>query len=105
MRSLDDASVLDRYIAIKAQISELEEELEGLKPEILNALMDEPKEVSDYRGFNFSVQRRKSYTYSPKVKELEEILKEAKAHERENGIASIKKQSAILVMKAARKEA
>lgn len=105
MRSLDDASVLDRYINIKAQIAELEEELEKLKPEILNALMDEPKEVADYKGFSFTVQRRKTYGYSPKVNELEAIIKEAKAHERENGIASIKKQSAILVMKAARKEA
>lgn len=103
MRSLDDASVLDRYIAIKAKISELEEELEELKPEILNALMDEPKELADHKGFSFSIQRRKSYAYSPKVKELEDILKEAKAHERDQGIATIEKQKAILVMKAARK--
>ena len=105
MRSLDDTSVLDRYIAIKAQISELEEELEELKPEILNALMDEPKEVANYKGFNFSLQRRKTYSYSPKVKELESVLKEAKAHERDEGIATIDKHKAILVMKADRKEA
>lgn len=104
MRSLDDAAVLDRYIAIKAQITELEEELEHLKPEILNALMDEPKELAAYKGFNFSIQRRKSYAYSPKVKELEGILKEAKAHEREQGIATIEKQKAILVLKADRKD-
>ena len=104
MRSLDDISVLDRYIRIKAQISELEEELERLKPEILNALMDEPKELTNYRGFNFSIQRRKSYTYSPKVQELESVLKDARAHERENGIATIEKQKAILIMKASKKD-
>lgn len=105
MRALNDASVLDRYIAIKAQISELEEELEQLKPEILHALMDEPKEVAGYKGFNFSIQRRKTYTYSPKVQELEDVIKEAKAHERSEGIATIEKQKAILIMKAAKKEA
>ena len=105
MRSLDDTSVLDRYIDIKAQISELEEELERLKPEILHALMDEPDELADYKGVNFSIQRRKSYSYSEKVQELEGILKEAKAHEREQGIAMIEKQKAILIMKTPKKNA
>ena len=102
MRSLDDASILDRYIAIKAQISELEEELENLKPRILYALMDEPDEVSEHKGFNFSIQRRKTYAYSDKVKELEQILKEAKTLERNQGIASIEKDKAILILRTAK---
>ena len=100
MRSLNDNSTLDRYISIKAQISELEEELSELKPEILNALMDEPKEQSSYKGFSFSIQRRKTWDYSPKVQELKDVLKEAQKHERVNGIATEKKHSAVLVMKA-----
>lgn len=102
MRSLDDVSVLDRYIAIKTKISELEEELDQLKPQILFALMDEPDELADYKGFNFSIQRRKTYGYSEKVKELEQVLKDARDHERKQGIATVEKDQAILVMKAPR---
>ena len=66
--------------------------------------MDEPEEVSEYKGFNFSIQRRKTYAYSDKVKELEQVLKDAKKHERAQGIASIEKDKAILVLKSPRPE-
>ncbi len=102
LRALENASALDRYIAIKAQISELEEELNALKPEILYALMDEPRESASYKGFDFSIQRRKTYAYSEKVKELEKVLKDAKEYERKEGIAGVEKDQAILVMRTAR---
>ena len=99
LRSLDDASILDRYIAIKARISELQEELETLKGPLLYALMDEPEEKGAYKGFEFSIQRRKSYEYSPAVQDLETELKEMKKTERANGTAEVTKDQAILVMK------
>lgn len=102
LRALDDASMLDRYIEIKAKISELQEELDALKPYLLDALMDEPEQQSAYRGFNLTIQRRKSYTYSPAVAELEKTLKAAKEHERANGLAEVVKDQAILVLKTAR---
>ena len=99
LRSLDDASMLDRYIDIKAKISELQDELEELKPYLLDALMEEPNEKSAYRGFEFSIQRRKTYDYSNSVKDLESEIKEMKASERANGTAEISKHQAILVLK------
>ena len=99
LRALDDASILDRYLEIKAQLAELEEELEALKAPLIYALMEEPKEQAHYKGFEVSLQRRKSYTYSEKVQELEDVLKEAKAHERDAGIAEVSKDQAILVVK------
>ncbi|MEM8488698.1 MAG: hypothetical protein AAF564_24340 [Bacteroidota bacterium] len=102
LRALDDASMLDRYIEIKAQISELQEELDHLKPYLLDALMDEPEQKGTYQGFNLLIQRRKSYAYSPAVEELEKTLKAAKEHERSAGLAEVVKDQAILVLKTAR---
>lgn len=99
LRALDDASTLDRYIEIKAKISELQEELETLKGPLLYALMEEPEEKSHYKGFELSLQRRKTYAYSDKVQELEKVLKEAKQAERGNGLAEVVKDQAILVLK------
>ncbi|MEZ4702721.1 MAG: hypothetical protein R2834_20475 [Rhodothermales bacterium] len=100
LRALDDASILDRYLEIKARIAELEEELESLKAPLIYALMEEPRENAQYKGFELSIQRRKTYAYSEKVTELEEVLKEARAHEREAGIAEVAKDQAILVVRA-----
>ena len=102
LRALDDASLLDRYIEIKAQISALQEELEDLKGPLLYALMEEPEEKGTYRGFDLGIQRRKTYAYSEHVKELESALKDAKAAERDNGIAEITKHQAVLVLKASK---
>ena len=102
LRSLDDASMLDRYIEIKAQISELQEELEPLKGPLLYALMDEPDEKGSYMGFELSIQRRKTYEYTPSVKELERRLKEEKDKERKSGTAEVVKHQAVLVLKAAK---
>ncbi len=94
--------MLDRYIEIKAQISELQEELEQLKGPLLYALMDEPDEKGAYRGFELSIQRRKSYEYTPAVKELERTLKQEKDKERKSGAAEVVKHQAILVLKSAK---
>ena len=98
LRALDDKGILDRYIEIKQQISELEEELESLKGPLLDALMEEPETRADYHGFQFKIQFRKTYSYSDKVKELEGILKKAREHEKSAGIAEIVKDKAVLVM-------
>ena len=103
LRALDDASMLDRYIEIKAKISELQEELEELKGPLLYALMEEPEEKSEYRGFELGIQRRKSYQYTDAVQDLERTLKEAKDHERKSGAAEIVKHQAILVLKSKKK--
>ncbi len=96
--------MLDRYLEIKAQISALEEELEALKAPLLYALMDEPEDRVQHRGFDVVITRRKSYTYSDDVQNLETHLKEVKAHERSTGIAEVTKQQAILVVRPARME-
>ncbi len=99
LRALDDPSLLDRYIDVKAQIAELQEELEELKGPLLYALMEEPGETAIYSGFELCIQRRKTYEYSSKVQEIEKLLKEAKVHERNTGIAETMKHQAVLVLR------
>ena len=102
LRSLDDASVLDRYIAIKAQIAELQEELDALKAPLLYALMDEPEEKANYKGFQLEIRRQKRYSYPEQIQTMERELKEARDHARKTGLAVVEKDSAILVLRAAR---
>ncbi len=100
LRALDDASILDRYIEIKARISELQEELEELKGPLMYALMEEPEQKSYYHGYELSLQRRKTYAYSPEVRDMEESLKERKEMERNTGMAEVIKDQAILMLRA-----
>lgn len=99
MRDLENKNLLDEYLEIKAQMAQLEEDLEAKKAAIIYALMGEPKETYDHHGATFSIQRRKTYQYSDKVAELEEVLKDAKEYEKGKGIATVTKEQAVLVVK------
>lgn len=102
LRYLDDQAELDRFLELKAEKERIESELEGLKPLILSAVMEEPDGKAEHLGFELSYYRRKSYDYSEKVVEMEKQLKAAKKYEEASGIAEITKQQAILVVKRAR---
>lgn len=104
MRELEDASIMDRYIATKAKISELQEELDEMKGALLYALMEEPEEKFNHKGFEFSIQRRKQWAgYSDNVAYLTDELKALKKHEQKHGPAEMVKDSAVLILKQSKK--
>lgn len=96
IRDLDDPKMLDRYIEIKAAISELEEELEEIKPHIQYALMGEDRETYDHMGFSFRLTRRKTYKYSDEIERATKGINDAKAQERADGTAEVIKDQVIL---------
>lgn len=100
MRNLDDKAKLDRFLELKGQIAELTEEFDGLKDEVLYALMEEPEQKYQYKGFEFTVQRRKKWKYSPAVKSYTDELKALKKLEEANGTAELQSQTAFPVVKA-----
>lgn len=87
--SAEKLSKLDRFLAIKAQLDELEEELENLKPEIYDLVTDFSGGIG-YGGFEFQARERRTYTYSDGVRAAEEDLKKAKKYEEQEGLAALK---------------
>ena len=99
LRALNDNRLLDRYFEIRAQIDELEEELERVKPELLSALFDEPEQETHYAGHELTIGTRRSYEYPDEIKEMERHLKAAKDYARATGDAVCVRHSSFLVAK------
>ena len=92
----EEKNLLMRYLDLRAQLLELEEEIEKLKPAVFDILDEEAKLLHEKRipfnGFEFEVRYRTTYEYSPEVKALEEQLKALKKQEEKNGCAVVKSQ-------------
>lgn len=71
LRALEDQSVLDRYLELKAHATQIEEEMEALKPMLLSAVLDEPEGKGYHCGFALGTQNRRSCEYSERVSALE----------------------------------
>lgn len=102
LRTLDDQSILDRYLELRAEKERIEEELEGIKPEILSAVIDEPEMRGTHNGFEFTVQFRQYWDYSDHVEKLTKELKATKKYEEAHNIATVKKAIGVLYCKAAK---
>ncbi len=79
-------ALLKKYATLREKIAELETQESVLKAEILEGMGDEKKVDSDYGTFTKAF--RKSWTFSKKVKALEEKIKIQKFTEQEKGIAT-----------------
>ncbi len=92
----EEKNLLMRYLDLRAKLSELEEEIEKLKPAVFDIIDEQVKLLHEKRipfnGFEFEVQYRTTYEYSPEVKALEEQLKALKKQEEKNGRATVKSQ-------------
>ncbi len=93
----DDERAVARFLELKARIRELKEELDELKPRVTALVMDQPDEMTaTFEGAALKVYYRTYYDYSDVVDELNEQLKATKSYERAHGIATIRKQRAVL---------
>lgn len=78
-------TLLKGYEEKKIAIKELETDIEDMKESILQ-FMPEDSEVETADG-KFKVARKRSWTYSPTLTEMEVSLKEQKKDEERNGVA------------------
>ena len=100
LRALDTNEPLERYLDLKAQIEQLTEELDAIKPMITAALMDEPEQRTLFRGHEITLGMRKSYAYSEEVQAMEKALRDAKAIERMRGEAEVIRYTSFPVVTA-----
>ena len=92
---------LDRYLELKAQIAELTEELDALKPAVYDAITGEPDRRFTHRGVQFVAAVRRTYTYSPRVEALSDEMRALKQQERDDGTATLKSATGYVIVKTA----
>lgn len=96
-------NLLKKYAEIKRSKKELEEEEKLLKEQIEGAMEYEGKDREETAYGTFTLAHRTYWTYTDKVKDLEEKVKIKKVEEEEKGIAQ-PKEKAYLVFKEANNE-
>lgn len=84
-----DKETLQKYAEIKAQIKELEAQAEELKPGIVEYMLLAEAEKVELTGYgNFTLEKRRTWTFSPEVENFRVELKVAEAKEKAEGKAS-----------------
>lgn len=75
------------YAALVRQKSEIESQLEELKPRILADMAKEKLEKFQHESGTFSISKRTSYEYDEEIKGAEDMLKQSKEVAVEQGRA------------------
>lgn len=87
---------LKKYAEIKEQIKLLEEQAKVLNDAIVDEMLGSDMTKATFEFGTFTICSKKSYTYSPKIKTMEENLKIAKNKEVEQGKAKVKESKYLL---------
>ena len=89
--NLDD-NLVERYIKLEADKKEIESELNNIKLEVMNTLENNKVKYGITDKGRFSVSERKTYNFSPDLKQKEKEFKadidKCKKKEKDNGIAT-----------------
>jgi hypothetical protein len=84
-----DKENLQKYAELKAQIKELEAQVEELKPGIVEYMLLAEAEKIELTGYgNFTLEKRRTWTFSPEVESFRAELKVAEGKEKAEGKAS-----------------
>ena len=94
--------VLIRYAQIKLEMSKLEAEADMIKEEALASVLEirngqeAPVELSEFPGYKFTIQKRKTWEYSPTVKDMEARVKMIKKDEEADGTATFTEKESLV---------
>lgn len=93
----EEEPIVARFIAVKREIEALKSELKQLKPTVTDLVMEQPDDMeATFDGVKLRVYFRKTYDYSDAVDEIKAKLKATRSYERAHGIASVRKEQAVL---------
>jgi len=93
-----DTERITRYLELKKQVAAIEAQIEELKPVVLEEVRAH-KSRMQYEGYDFIVQSMTTWMFSPTIQHLQAALTEAKRNEKATGVASIKEQRDILIVR------
>ncbi len=91
-----EKTLLKKYVSIRAKREAIEKEENAIREEILLEMQKNKLEKVESSFGNFTVGSRKTWSYSPKVTNLEEKVKVAKFKEQERGIAKASETNYLL---------
>jgi len=91
-------NLIDRYVHLKSQLKEIQEELKDLKPRVLESLAESGVVVDDRIG-TVKVAKRTQWRYSDDVTRLQAMIREKKKEEREAGIAVVQEETPYVVVR------
>ena len=95
-----DKKLFEEYAAIKVQIAQLTKEAKEKEGKLRNDMLTEETDKVTTDVGTFSISTRKTYNFSPLVKEMEQSVKDTKQDEIMTGKASIKDEKTILTFRA-----
>ena len=79
---------LEEYAVLDAKIKSLTQKKDDLKIEIMEELLQSEEKTATIAFGKFTIANLKSWTYTPKVAELESLYKAQKATEESTGDAT-----------------
>ena len=95
---MSDNSALERYVAIKQEISKLEDELDLIKEKVFGQVEEAGGKVDSDR-FVLKTQKRPRYKFSEEYEAKDKELKTLKKAEIESGVATIDGYSEFVTVK------
>ena len=102
LTTMPNRDILLQYANLKIQEKKVAEELDLIKAGVLSEVQairgdtDSPVQLSDLPGYSFSIQNRKTWTYSAAVIGLTERLKEKKKEEEQTGQATFEESPSVV---------
>ena len=102
-RALESPEPVRRYLALKAEVKRLTEELKAVEPEVWDAVDEEGGAVA-FDGVTLEACVSRTYAYSEAVTEAEKALRAMKAKEREAG-ATVEKATGYVRVTAPKLDA
>ena len=90
-----DINIYDKYAVINAEIKELTTQKDKIKELILSEMESNGEKKTVKAVGNFAISKLKTWTYTPRVAELNEEFNAQKATEQSNGEATFVEKDSL----------
>lgn len=87
-----------KYLELKKQAAAIESQIEELKPVVLEDVRKSKSRVQ-HEGYDFLISHITTWTFSPAIGQIQTALTEAKRAEKRNGLATVKGQRDVLIVR------
>ncbi len=94
------SNLYEEYAVLESEIAALEAKKEQLRPHILKQMIERGREPVETAIGNFSIQKRKIWTYPEPVVELGEEFKAAKKKAESTGEATFEEEESLRFTKS-----
>ncbi|HNR31302.1 MAG TPA: hypothetical protein PKI11_10470 [Candidatus Hydrogenedentes bacterium] len=90
---------LRRYLDLKTQLTEIESQIDALRPAVLDYIRNTGSRSITAHGFDFIASRLTTWNFSSAVEKLQAALSEIKREEKTTGVATVKEEKDVLIVR------